>query len=48
LRRCRVAEWCDDVTFGSVITTPEEFAALLRADHKCYGELIRSIGFNAD
>jgi tripartite-type tricarboxylate transporter receptor subunit TctC len=30
------------------ITTPEEFAALLRADYERYGELIKSIGFKAD
>jgi len=30
------------------ITTPEEFAALLRADYDRYGSLIKSIGFKAD
>ena len=30
------------------ITTPEEFAVLLRADYERYGELIKSIGFKAD
>ena len=30
------------------ITTPEQFAALMRADYARYGELIKSIGFKAD
>jgi tripartite-type tricarboxylate transporter receptor subunit TctC len=30
------------------ISTPEDFAAQLRADHARYGELIKSIGFKAD
>ena len=30
------------------ITTPEEFAAVLRADYERYGDLIKSIGFKAD
>ena len=30
------------------ITTPDEFAAVLRADYERYGNLIKSIGFKAD
>jgi tripartite-type tricarboxylate transporter receptor subunit TctC len=30
------------------ITTPEEFAAVMRADYERYGNLIKSIGFKAD
>jgi tripartite-type tricarboxylate transporter receptor subunit TctC len=30
------------------ITTPEEFAALIRADHERYGAVIRSIGLKVD
>ncbi len=30
------------------ITTPGEFAAMMRADHQRYGAVIKSIGFKVD